>query len=122
MKSISYNLSEIKIAPPSFIGISGIGSGDLACLWVKEEELSSETEQNDISQGMFRALSLIIQLNYLAISSKPSCILIDDIGEGLDHERSCALIDLLISKAKKSQIQLIMTTNDRFVMNKVPFL
>ncbi len=50
----------------------------------------------------------------------PSCILIDDIGEGLDYERASALIKLLIDKAKKSRVQLIMSTNDRFVMNNVP--
>lgn len=48
------------------------------------------------------------------------CIVIDDIGERLDYERSCALIELLMSKATTQQVQLIMTTNDRFVMNKVP--
>jgi len=30
------------------------------------------------------------------------------------------LIDLIIEKVKKSNVQIIMTTNDRFVMNKVP--
>jgi hypothetical protein len=45
---------------------------------------------------------------------------VDDIGEGLDFERSCLLIDLLRQKAKNSVVQLVMATNDRFVMNKVP--
>ena len=46
----------------------------------------------------------------------------DDFGEGLDFERSRTLIDLLRSKAHNSEasIQLIMTTNDRFVMNNIP--
>jgi ABC-type Mn2+/Zn2+ transport system ATPase subunit len=69
---------------------------------------------------MFRALSLIIQLNYSQLASIPSCILIDDIGEGLDYERSSSLIKLLIEKAKTSAVQLVMSTNDRFVMNNVP--
>ena len=38
----------------------------------------------------------------------------------MDYERSCELIDLLIEKAKKYSVQLLMTTNDRFVMNRVP--
>ena len=54
------------------------------------------------------------------LSGRPSCILIDDIGEGLDFDRSCALIELLMKKATHSQVQLVMSTNDRFVMNKVP--
>ena len=69
---------------------------------------------------MFRALSLLIQLNYSLLSKETSCILIDDIGEGLDFERSKALIDLIIKKVEGSNVQLIMTTNDRFTMNKVP--
>jgi len=75
---------------------------------------------DQLSQGMFRALSLIIQLNYSLLSKQPSLILIDDIGEGLDYERSKKLIDLIIKKIEGTKVQLIMTTNDRFVMNKVP--
>ncbi len=69
---------------------------------------------------MFRAISLIIQLNYLKLTREPSCILIDDIGEGLDYERSCHLIKLIMDKAENARFQLIMATNDRFVMNEVP--
>ena len=87
---------------------------------VRESDLKGTTDQHDMSQGMFRALSLVIQLNYSLLASIPSCILVDDIGEGLDYERSSALIKLLVGKAKKSSVQLIMTTNDRFVMNNVP--
>ncbi|NJO94621.1 MAG: ATP-binding protein [Hydrococcus sp. RM1_1_31] len=89
-------------------------------LYVKEHDLAEMTEQIYMSQGMFRALSLIIQINYLLLAGKPSCILIDDIGEGLDFERSSALIQLLIRKAETGIVQLIMTTNDRFIMNGVP--
>ena len=87
---------------------------------LQERDLPGSTEQSDMSQGMFRAFSLLIQLNYSQLASIPSCILIDDIGEGLDYDRSSSLIKLIIEKAKKSSIQLIMSTNDRFVMNNVP--
>jgi hypothetical protein len=51
----------------------------------------------------------------------PATILIDDIGEGLDFDRSSRLIKLLIEIAEKNEnIRLIMSTNDRFVMNAVP--
>ncbi|MEY4928132.1 MAG: hypothetical protein RI894_2570 [Bacteroidota bacterium] len=43
-----------------------------------------------------------------------------DSGEGLDFDRSKKLIDLLIEKVKNSPVQVIMTTNDRFVMNNIP--
>jgi hypothetical protein len=64
------------------------------------------------------AYLIIIQLNYSLLAKMPSCILIDDIGEGLDYGRSKSLIELIINKAKDSPVQLFMTTNDRFVMNK----
>lgn len=46
---------------------------------------------------MYRALAVIIHLNYLLLAKKTSCILIDDIGEGLDFERSTALSESAIS-------------------------
>ena len=73
-----------------------------------------------MSQGMFRALSLIVSLNYAEHTAVPSCVLIDDIGEGLDFDRSCALIKLLMQKAEETSMQLILSTNDRFIMNSVP--
>lgn len=123
MESVGYNLEEIGLRPPESLTVTfqpGPPPGELVGLYVKERDLPGITDQVDMSQGMFRALSVVIQLNYSQRSEQPSCILIDDIGEGLDFDRSCALIDLLMSKAKQSNVQLIMTTNDRFVMNKVP--
>jgi energy-coupling factor transporter ATP-binding protein EcfA2 len=114
MKKISYNIDEIKTAPIKYYPISAIGIN------IKEIDLEDVTDQREMSQGMFRALSLLIQLNYALLSKYPSCILIDDIGEGLDYDRAKSLIDLIIEKVKKSNVQIIMTTNDRFVMNKVP--
>jgi energy-coupling factor transporter ATP-binding protein EcfA2 len=120
MAKVGYNLDNITVGPPQNIILrGGIGEQPQGIL-VKEHDLKGTTEQLEMSQGMFRALSLLIQLNYSLLASIPSCILIDDIGEGLDYERSSALIKLLIDKAKDSQVQLIMCTNDRFVMNSVP--
>ena len=47
------------------------------------------------------------------------CVLLDDIGEGLDYSRASALVLMMIERASQHQFQLIMTTNDRFVMNGV---
>lgn len=107
-------LTEEFSLPGESVSISPIG------LAIKEADLPGRTSQYEISDGMFRALSLIIQINLSLLLERPSCILIDDIGEGLDYERSSALIKLLIHKAEESSVQLIMSTNDRFVMNNVP--
>lgn len=114
MKAIGYSISEIGIDKPKFYPIPGFA------LTVKEDELDDSTDQTQMSQGMFRAFSLLIQINYSLSSNVPSCILIDDIGEGLDYDRSKSLIELIIDKSKHSSIQVFMTTNDRFVMNKIP--
>ncbi len=120
MALIGYACEEIGVAPIPGAIVQGIPATDIEGIYVKELDLHERTYQQDISQGMFRALSLIIQLNFNQLESIPSCVLIDDIGEGLDYGRSTALIKLLIEKAKNSSIQLIMSTNDRFVMNNVP--
>ncbi len=119
MKEIGYELTEIGTAPPTSILFGGV-PGEVVGLYVKEADLSGRTDQIEMSQGMFRALSLITQINYSQLTDSPACILIDDIGEGLDYNRSTALVKLFIEKAKQKQIQLIMATNDRFVMNNVP--
>ena len=72
-----------------------------------------------MSQGMFRALSLIIHINVILFQRKSRTVIIDDIGEGLDFSRSKQFISLLIDRSQAAEIQLIMTTNDRFIMNGV---
>jgi len=89
-------------------------------MFTVERDLGFKIPQMHMSQGMFRALALVVHLNVCAFSKQKQLILVDDIGEGLDYERAVAIIDLLISKAKTNDIQLIMTSNDRFVMNEVP--
>lgn len=117
MKLIGYSIEDIDVSPLPYIIIQG---SPVNAIYVKEKDLEDRTYQHEISQGMFRALSLLIQINYSQLERLPSCILIDDIGEGLDFERSTSLIKLLIEKIKQAPIQLIMSTNDRFVMNNVP--
>ena len=115
MKIVGYDLEDVGIAKPT----SFISDINLMGLYVKEKDVSTNVDQIEISQGMFRALSLIIQINYLSLLGQRSCILIDDIGEGLDYDRSTNLINLLIKKSEEGKAQLIMSTNDRFVMNNV---
>jgi len=124
MSEVGYPLDAVGIKPPISVTVSLEGPDgipkDIFGLYVKEQSLNEITDQIDMSQGMFRALAVIIHITYAEMVSHPSCILIDDIGEGLDFDRSSALIDLLIKRAHASKIQLIMSTNDRFIMNKVP--
>lgn len=122
MQSIGYAIDDI--GADAVTGMSVIGSpipvGRPTGTYVKETDLQARTEQVSISQGMFRAFSTFIQLNYGILSEKLSCVLIDDIGEGLDYGRSSALVKRVIDKLNDRGIQLFMATNDRFIMNAVP--
>lgn len=126
MNYIGYEIEDIGI--DSFDGVSIVSPPILSSLsisepsgiYVKESDLKIRTIQLSMSDGMFSALSAFVQFNYGLLSSKSTCLLIDDIGEGLDFSRSSALVKRLIEKTEKSSIQLLMTTNDRFIMNAVP--
>ncbi len=120
MEKVDYPLDSINVGPPVSIRYEPILSNELVGLRVKERGLKATTDQPIMSQGMFRVLSLLILTNYLECTQLPGSVIIDDIGEGLDFDRSCLLIDLLREKAEKSKFQLIASTNDKFVMNRVP--
>ena len=118
---MGYDLEEVGLYPPQSVRLveSPIPT-EIRVLGVRERGIDGIIEQREMSQGMFRALSILIQVNHSQMSNRANCILIDDIGEGLDFDRSTRLIELLRQKAMESSFQLIMTTNDRFVMNHVP--
>lgn len=84
-----------------------------------EEEGEYIVSQREMSQGMFRALSLFIMLCFARLSDMSFCMLVDDMGEGLDFESSQKIIDIVIKKVNKSNMQFFMTTNDRHVMNQI---
>lgn len=120
MQRLSYSLIDVGIDTPSAVEIVSPGPAPIVGIWAQERDLGCRTEQMQMSQGMFRALSLLGQLTYSYLEGIPSLVLIDDIGEGLDFERSSKLIELLVEKANTTNVQFILTTNDRFVMNSVP--
>jgi energy-coupling factor transporter ATP-binding protein EcfA2 len=122
MSAIGYEIDDIGTMAPTDIALQiPLGSNiEPMILYVKERDLAGVTQQPYISQGMFRALAVIIHMAYATLASRPSCIIVDDIGEGIDFDRSCKLIKLIRDRAKQADIQLILSTNDKFVMNEVP--
>jgi len=122
MERLKYPIDEIgdQAAAVQIAGGPIPFNGAPVIIYVRERDLTTNTGQLEMSNGMFRALALVVQLNYSKFAGKQSCIIIDDIGEGLDFERSCLLIELVREKALDTGVQLIMSTNDRFVMNSVP--
>jgi energy-coupling factor transporter ATP-binding protein EcfA2 len=119
MAIVGYQINEVGVAPNPNISILAPGARPVYFVFVVESDRENFTFQNEMSQGMFRVLSLLIQIIYTDHVKKSSLILIDDIGEGLDYKRSTQLIDLLIKRSLKNSLQIIMSTNDKFVMNNV---
>ena len=119
MRDVGYRLSNITVAPPTSRNVV-VPLGEVVCLHAHERDLECSTDQLSMSDGMFRVLALLIQVNYLVMANPTACVLIDDIGEGLDYERSNALIKVIRQKPIDNKMQLVMATNDRYVMNNVP--
>jgi ABC-type multidrug transport system ATPase subunit len=117
MRKISYELEDFGIMHVTErFGSSG---QDRYAVYTTEAGLEKRVTQRDMSQGMFRAFSVLTQLNYYILSGHKGMVVIDDIGEGLDFSRAKHLVQVLISKAEGAGIQLIMSTNDSFIMNAV---
>ena len=113
--SIGYELESAKLALAAGFPLN------LKLIFLKEKNLKYPIVQMHVSSGMLRAFALLVVFQYLLSEkkSKYGTILVDDFGEGLDYERSTKLAQLIFSKIDKSNIQLITTTNDRFLMNSV---
>lgn len=92
---------------------------DRYAVYTTEKGLEKQVTQRDMSQGMFRAFSLLVQINYYISIGLKGCLIIDDIGEGLDFTRAKQLVNLLVQKAEESGVQMILSTNDSFIMNAV---
>jgi hypothetical protein len=117
LDAVGYPNSDVGLASLESVVIEGPPP---TALFVKETDLPVPTLQTEMSQGMFRVVAILAQVNAAIVTNTPQVVLIDDIGEGLDFERSTNLIRLLVRKAEEHSFQLTMTTNDRFVMNAVP--
>lgn len=119
LSEIDYNVENIELSSPLTIRFDPNGPQPVS-LNVKEKDLNCLTDQLGMSTGMFRVLALLVHVNYAQFNGSASSVLIDDIGEGLDFDRSCRLIKHLREKSIKYGFQLVMTSNDKFVMNNVP--
>lgn len=73
----------------------------------------------NLSKGMFRTLYLLIYLEYISNLGCPATLLIDDLCEGLDYDRSTKLGKYVFDYCSENDIQLIATSNDSFLMDVV---
>jgi predicted ATPase len=107
--SIGYNIEKINVQD----------KGELTIINVKEESIYKPIPHFKLSQGMFRALAVIVYIQYLIKRKRPATIIIDDLCEGLDYERATKLGELIFNKCLTNEIQLIATSNDSFMMEVV---
>ena len=84
-----------------------------------EENVKSQLFDALMSKGMFRALYLLIYAQYMSVREFPSLLLIDDLCEGLDYDRSTKLGKILFDFCIEHHIQLIACSNDTFLMDVV---
>ena len=73
----------------------------------------------DLSNGMFRVFCVLLYMIYCSTLADARCLVIDDMGEGLDYMRSTKLGKIMFDYCDKNHIQLIATSNDSFLMDAV---
>jgi len=115
MNKIGYSLESISME--KLDNMIFLPQAEIFALSVKEKDRNARLNQILMSEGMFRALAILIHFNYYLLKKTETTILVDDIGEGLDYDRSSCLVKLLIKKAKDNNFQLLMSTNNKFIMN-----
>jgi AAA15 family ATPase/GTPase len=81
-------------------------------LYLQEKGVQKTYSFIDASSGLKKALFLIVILYLL---DKGSCVLIDNLGDGLDYKRSIEIVRILNDKAK--EMQLIVCTNNESLLN-----
>lgn len=111
--SLGYQIENIEV---NKLNVAPI---DVKILEIKEKGIKYLIQQMNLSQGMFRALALLIIINYLLQTKEISTIIVDDLCEGMDYERATNFAKLIYEKMQTAKIQLIATSNDSFLMNVV---
>ncbi|MDZ7898883.1 MAG: ATP-binding protein [Arcicella sp.] len=106
---IGFNISDIKSQ----------NRASNTILYVHERGIDKPIPHTRLSQGMMRALSLMIFVEYLISRKNPATIIVDDLGEGLDYIRAKDLGQFIFNECKNNEVQLIATTNDSFLMDVI---
>lgn len=73
----------------------------------------------DLSNGMFRVFCVLLYMIYSSTLADARCLIIDDMGEGLDYMRSTKLGRIMFKYCKENNVQLIVTSNDSFLMDTI---
>ncbi len=88
-------------------------------LCIREADLKNALQINQLSQGMLRAVYLVIDILHYTSIRENMLYLIDDITEGLDYARAKKLGKWVFDTCQERGAQLIATTNDSFLMKVI---
>lgn len=88
-------------------------------LRIYESGIDAPLSPFELSNGMFRVLCVLLYMIYSASLSDTRCLIVDDMGEGLDFKRSAKLGKTMFEYCNNNHIQLIVTSNDSFLMDTV---
>lgn len=112
MCQVGYPIKSLKrIAPEEF--------PELKVVLVQEEQVGQALYSQTISKGMYRTLYTVSLLEYMVCSNKPQMLLIDDLCEGLDYDRSVSVGKMVFDFCQDAGIQLIASSNDSFLMDVI---
>ena len=111
LRSIDYNITKIK----------ALDLGSDKKVYVEEAGLKYPLFDVNMSKGMFRAIYVIAYLLYFKRNKlgQPAMLLVDDLCEGLDYNRSTKLGKLCYTLCEELGIQLMASSNDSFLMDVV---
>ena len=88
-------------------------------LHVYERGIENPLTPFELSNGMFRVFCVLLYMLYCSTLADARCLIIDDMGEGLDYMRSTRLGKIMFSYCEENHIQLLATSNDSFLMDAV---
>lgn len=91
----------------------------LTLITLREQGVGMPLLSNTMSNGLLRVFCILSYLVYISSEEGAKTLLIDDLGEGLDYSRSKKLSKIVFDYCEKHDIQLIVTSNDNFLMNAV---
>lgn len=88
-------------------------------IYLSEEDVMMPLLPHSLSNGMVRVFYMLTYLAFIATVEGAKTFLVDDLGEGLDFSRSSKLSKVIFDYCQSNDIQLIVTSNDNFMMNAV---
>jgi len=109
MRSLGYRIKEV----------AKLDLTQYKIIYLNEEDVETPLLPHALSNGMVRVFYMLTYLAYIATVEGAKTFLVDDLGEGLDFSRSSKLSKVIFEYCQSNDIQLIVTSNDNFMMNAV---